>query len=492
MTGGGGEVKILVAEDTPTQAAMIKLGLQRFGHEVLLARDGIDAIEMAFRELPDLIVSDVVMPRLNGYQVCRLLKDDPQTSTIPVVLLTSLDQKQDMFWGLKSGADKYVTKGGDIPEFCEDVQAFLDEWYGGKSTSKGAERPAREIGDLRFDAMERVVRLLDRNLFESTVINEIRNLVNTLEDYRKTIVSVLEILSRVIDFHVGCLYLTGEENQEYHFLINKSVEQEFLPKLRGALHGALGLEESASGTPALEEVHDPRELLLQKGDHPADVASLSTSILYTQGRPSGIIGLASADGKTFTDRTEHTFEIITRQANIVIDYARLYEKTKKLSITDGLTKVYNHRYFQEQLRREFARSQRKETPLSLIMLDIDHFKHFNDTFGHQQGDIVLKELARLLQSEIRTCDLLARYGGEEFAIIMPEAEDKVCLVAAERLRKAVESHSIPGRDKEMKVTISMGVATVPREDIPGPPDLINAADRALYGAKESGRNRVQC
>ncbi|MFC1657672.1 diguanylate cyclase [Candidatus Moduliflexota bacterium] len=483
-------MKILVVEDTPTQAAMIKMGLQRLGHTVVQAKDGLDAIEKVYQEMPDLVVSDVVMPRLNGYQVCRLIKDDRQTAGIPVILLTSLDQKQDMFWGLKSGADKFITKGGDIPSLVDDVGEFIRNWYGGRDVPlREAASPA---GDLDFDVMERVVKLLDRNLFESTVISEIQNLVNVLDDYDKTIVSVMEIFGNVIDFNAGYLLLTGGENVRERFFIHKSVDVSFLVEMREEAARELGLPgRKGAGPPADDQVHDPGNLLGKSGDHPAKVASLCASALNTKGSPGGIIALASAEGKAFSERTVKTFGIISRQANIVIDYARLYERTKQLSITDGLTKVYNHRYFQEQLRREYARSGRHGTSLSLAMLDIDHFKRFNDTYGHQQGDIVLRELARLLQSQIRSVDLLARYGGEEFAVIMPETEDAVCLKVAERLRTMVKGHAIPGQDRALKVTVSMGLATVPRPDIASPAELISAADQALYRAKENGRNRVE-
>ncbi len=486
-------MKVLVAEDTPTQAAMVKLALQRLGHEVVLARDGIDAIEKAYLERPDLIVSDVVMPRLNGYQVCRLLKDDRQTSSIPVVLLTSLEERQDMFWGLKSGADKYVTKGGDIPGLVREIQDFLEDWY--RDREPVARKEGSEAGGLGFDVMERVIRLLERNLFESTVVSEIQNLVNTLDDYGKTISSVLEILSRVIDYHAGCILLLGEESSELHFLVNRPVGENFLDELAKRAAESIAARTGTIATDgAVREVHDPQGVLQGGGEPDVEVRSLRTWPLRTKGRPSGVIALAAAEEGVFTERTEQIFEIIAMQANIVIDYAGLYERTKQLSITDGLTKVYNHRYFQEQLLREFSRAQRQNSVLSLVLLDIDHFKKFNDTYGHQQGDTVLKELGKVLQSSIRSCDILARYGGEEFAIIMPDTELAICAKAAERLRKTVESHAVPGQEQILKVTISMGVATVPHPEgaIESPSELISAADQALYRAKENGRNRVEC
>ena len=120
-------MKILIAEDSLTQATLMKHGLQRIGYEVILARDGIEAIKKSWQECPDVVVSDVVMPRLNGYQVCRLLRDHQSTARIPVILLTSLDQRQDVFWGLKSGADKFITKGGDISALVAEIHGFLEQ-----------------------------------------------------------------------------------------------------------------------------------------------------------------------------------------------------------------------------------------------------------------------------------------------------------------------------------------------------------------------------
>lgn len=488
MTAGKG--RILVVEDTPTQAAMVKLGLQRLGFEVVVARDGMEAIEKVYQELPDLVVSDVIMPKLNGYQVCRLLKDDQFTAGIPVVLLTSLDQRQDMFWGLKSGADKYLTKGGSIPELVAEIEAFLAQRGGLKRRERGAPVAGEKSGNVGFDVMERVIKLLDRNLFESTVVNEIQDLVNSLEDYGKTISSVLEILSKVIDFHAGCIVLDDEQGRELHVFVNRSVDNAFIEEMGNQALTRFKDESNAKGAVATK-IYDPNELLKEPGPHPAEIASLTTANLVTKGQPSGVIVLASPEMNMFSDRAEQTFDIISRHANIVIDYARLYEHTKRLSITDGLTKMFNHRYFQEHLTREFTRSQRNDKPLSLILLDIDHFKRFNDTYGHQQGDIVLKELARVLQNNIRSCDVLARYGGEEFAIILPETERVVCGKAAERLRAAVEKHSVPGQEEELKVTISMGLSTSLSENVTSAAELISAADRALYRAKENGRNRVE-
>ncbi len=481
-------MKILIAEDSLTQATLMKHGLQRVGYEVILARDGIEAIKRAWQECPDLVVSDVVMPRLNGYQVCRLLRDHQSTARIPVILLTSLDQRQDAFWGLKSGADKFITKGGDIPAIVAQIHAFVEE----RARAGAAAAPARDAAacrvDLDADVMERVIQLLDKSLFESTVAAEIQDLVNILDDLQATVLGVLEILRKVIDFHIGAIHLGGEEQQGLFVLVNKSVDDRFISVL------CEQLQRETPGTdpgPGCEpEIIDPQHLLTRPGSHPQLPGSVLIARLTTKGRASGSIAIATAEAEAYPERVEQTFEMIARHANIVIDYARLYESTKRLSITDGLTKLYNHRFFQDSLKREFARCLRHQSPLSLALLDIDHFKRFNDTYGHQQGDIVLQELARTLRGQVRNLDVVARYGGEEFAVIMPDATPEVALRVAERLRAAVEGHPVEGPTGPLRVTISLGVASVPRAEIGVPAGLIAAADRALYRAKERGRNCV--
>jgi two-component system, cell cycle response regulator len=162
-----------------------------------------------------------------------------------------------------------------------------------------------------------------------------------------------------------------------------------------------------------------------------------------------------------------------------------------LSITDGLTKLNNHRHFQEELVRAFEESQRYERPLSLAMIDIDFFKKVNDTYGHAVGDEVLKAVASLYMESVRSSDLVARYGGEEFAVMMPETELEDGITFAEKIRALVESSSIETQAGPLKITVSIGVASVPLSRVNNSKELIVAADRALYRAKKNGRNQVQ-
>jgi diguanylate cyclase (GGDEF)-like protein len=166
-------------------------------------------------------------------------------------------------------------------------------------------------------------------------------------------------------------------------------------------------------------------------------------------------------------------------------------KAEKLATRDGLTGIYNHRFFQESLAKELKRSTRHKLQFSLIFLDLDHFKNYNDTNGHLEGDFLLKELSKMIGDRLRTNDILARYGGEEFVIILPETTKEEGGKLAEELRILIEEHPFPGDDKQPlgKVTASMGVSAFP-EDGKKPHDIIDRADQLLYKAKGKGRNTV--
>jgi diguanylate cyclase (GGDEF)-like protein len=186
--------------------------------------------------------------------------------------------------------------------------------------------------------------------------------------------------------------------------------------------------------------------------------------------------------------------ILSYQLAAGIELSRLFDKIQQLSQHDGLTGLYNHRMFDEKLAQEINRQRRTGKTLSLMMLDIDHFKQFNDSFGHPVGDAVLKELAviMLAQSRSHSTDICCRYGGEEFAIIMPESELQTAVSVAERLRIAVENHIFPLKDnkREGRVTISLGVAALKGGEDLTPEMLMKKADDALYTSKRNGRNQV--
>ena len=184
-----------------------------------------------------------------------------------------------------------------------------------------------------------------------------------------------------------------------------------------------------------------------------------------------------------------------RAGKRIVDLQKELVETNKrlelLSITDGLTKLHNHRYLQDELARAFEESQRYQRPLSLVMIDIDFFKKVNDSHGHAVGDDVLKFAAKLYKSSVRSTDLVARYGGEEFAIMMPETSLDDAITFAEKLRGIVETTPMETQIGPLPITVSLGVASVPHSRIHSAKELVVAADKALYRAKKNGRNQVQ-
>jgi two-component system cell cycle response regulator len=191
-------------------------------------------------------------------------------------------------------------------------------------------------------------------------------------------------------------------------------------------------------------------------------------------------------GAGFEQEEKDFLRNLARFSATAVENSRLYQ----MATHDRMTRLYIHHYFQERLAEEIARSVRKGHPLTLLMCDIDHFKKFNDTYGHQQGDIVLKHTAKIIKQSVRAVDIPARYGGEEFAVILPETDGKSAVSVGERLRKMVENFQFPSKDKPLSVTISIGITEFnPEIDVENK-HIIERADKALYISKKDGRNRV--
>jgi diguanylate cyclase (GGDEF)-like protein len=205
---------------------------------------------------------------------------------------------------------------------------------------------------------------------------------------------------------------------------------------------------------------------------------------------TGLLAVAGKAAARISADTEALLGQVANQAQIVTENSRLFDRVKNLSIRDGLTDLFNHRYSIELVANEFERVGRYEGGLSLLMIDIDHFKTINDQHGHMVGDAVLREVARVLKDTLRTVDALGRYGGEEFVALLPHTSYEEALQTGERLRRAIHEHRFRTGDRELSASISVGVGCYPSASVDSPDSLIRSADKALYRAKEAGRNRV--
>ncbi len=218
--------------------------------------------------------------------------------------------------------------------------------------------------------------------------------------------------------------------------------------------------------------------------------SLLSVPLKTRGQVLGVININNDHTpRVFTEQDQELLMLFANQAAIALENARLYGELEKLAITDGLTGLANHRTFQERLVREISRAERFQQELSLIILDIDHFKQVNDRYGHQVGDQVLRSVGNTLQDQLRKMDFVARYGGEEFAVIMPQTRKSEAIRIAERLRESTAQGRFLKAEPDRSITISLGIAEYP-SDATEPSVLVEKADRALYISKEQGRDRV--
>ncbi len=225
--------------------------------------------------------------------------------------------------------------------------------------------------------------------------------------------------------------------------------------------------------------------------HEEGIRALIAVPLKIQDRVVGLLYLDDFQPRTFSPARLRLLPVFGTLAAISIENSRLHEKALHLACTDGLTGLYNHRHFQELMDKEMARAERMRQPLALIILDVDDFKVFNDTYGHLVGDKVLVTVAELLKKTLRESDLVARYGGEEFVALLPDTDLEYALVAAERLRQEIETHATDrvGPHVTRKVTVSMGVAAYPRDGMKRG-HLMKIADDLLYGAKAGGKNQI--
>jgi len=446
--------RILIVDDNPLNVNLLEAKLPSKDYEILHAYNGKEALEKADRELPDLILLDVMLPELDGYEVTKRLRNNPRTNDIPIILITALQDTEEKITGLESGADEFLNRPVDTAELQARVKSLI---------------ALKQYGEqLRL-------RIQSEQMFPT---------VTAPLQYQKE-----KTLLLVEDDEVAArLILSYLKDQPYHveFLTDgvnavRRIEQ-------GQIDLIL-LDILLSGMDGFEICQHLKEM--------AHVQSIPivmiTCLKDTESKIRGIeLGVDD-----FLVKPVHK-EILIARINALLKKKEAidrlafdYERALRSAITDKLTGLYNYGYFKQFLQLEIERSIRQRHPLTLIMLDIDNFKQFNDTHGHLAGDEILRALAQLINRIIRKIDLAARYGGEEFAVILPYTTTKGALIVAERLRQAVESYPFMYKTSLLSatLTISIGIASFDSK-IKTVEDLIERSDTALYMAKREGKNRV--
>ncbi len=458
--------RVLVVDDSPSIRALLGQTLRGHGHEVEEAPDAETAAERAAANPPDVVVTDLVMTGLSGVQLCRVLRNDPATAHVPVVLLTASGDKRSRFWARSAGAAAYVSK-----DRLDDLVALLPS-LAASSLGQGPAQPVAR-GPERRTLYERMSSILDTALFDSVLAGEVRALASAGE-IERLFEGLTSLLNEVISYRWIAL----------------APERMYAPVF---VHGNSGAQEAteraarqALGVPAARPLHfvgDERPLL---GDGPApDVASLVFA-----GAAIGRFAIASsARGLSRDDK--RLLALVSAELGGPVQMAALYEDARRLATTDMLTGLLNRRAFLDAMNRERARSDRHTFPMSLLLLDIDHFKSINDGRGHAGGDAVLQGVARVLLGVARKSDFVARWGGEEFVVGLPQTSEAGARIAGERVRRAIADsrHSMPDGSDAVQVSVSVGIAS---SEAPWTIDsLVTSADAAMYVAKGRGRNRVE-
>lgn len=218
-------------------------------------------------------------------------------------------------------------------------------------------------------------------------------------------------------------------------------------------------------------------------------AALTFAAMQYQRSRIGTLGVVTPGRKPPEAEDLGLFELLVRQAGIAVKNAREFERTQTLSITDGLTGAYNYRFLVDALRKEIGRAERFEEGFSIIMLDVDGLKEYNDVHGHLRGSGVIRRVAHIVSDKLRSIDMLCKYGGDEFVVILPRTKKEGAALAAERIRDCIDSHAFVGQDVTGNITASMGIASFPEDGVTVE-QLISSADKALYRAKRHGRNLV--
>lgn len=348
-----------------------------------------------------------------------------------------------------------------------------------------------EIGELTstFDQMrinlKNTKEDLDYRILQLSTLYEVGKAISSELDFRKLQNMILETVVKVISAERGSLMLTDDAEKTITIGVAIGLSEEITRSTR------LEAGESVSGWVVKNKkplfikdvTQDNSFAEMKKGN--IRTGTLISAPLMAKDKILGALNVSKSSADSFSERDFELFINLANQAAIAIDNARLY----RYAVTDEMTRLYNHRYFQQRLDEELQRADRYENHVALIILDVDHFKKFNDMYGHPEGDRALKTVARLIEKSVREIDIPARYGGEEFVIICPEKTGEGSLTPAERIRNAVENYDFRINGKSVPITVSLGVACYP-DQARSKKDLIQKADSALYYSKENGRNRA--
>lgn len=447
--------RILVVDDIPANVKLLEARLCAEYFDVVCAEDGATALAICGREQVDIVLLDVMMPDMDGFEVCERLKADPKTAHIPVVMVTALDQPSDRVRGLKAGADDFLTKP------VNDLQLI--------SRVKSLVRLKTMSDELRMRAETASTIGVGEPIVEGAQIEQPGRvlLVDGRASSQERIIKALKPVADITALAEPANALFEAAENDYEMVIVNSNFDNFDP-LR--LCSQLRSLERTRFLPLL--------LVTEQGDEAMIVRALELGVNDYIVRPIDPNELVA---RTLTQIKRKRYNNRLRE-NL--------NHTIELAVIDDLTGLNNRRYLDNHLKILFDRAAARQRAMSICITDIDRFKQVNDTYGHDAGDEVLREFASRIRSTVRGADLACRYGGEEFVVVMPDTPVELAAAVAERLRSIVEDRPFILRSgRELHITASLGIASN-SPSVETPEQLMRQADMALYEAKNAGRNRV--
>lgn len=448
--------RVLVVDDILANVKLLTARLQAEYFEVLPAYNGAEALDILARERVDVVLLDVMMPGMDGFEVCRRIKSSTATQHIPVVMVTALDQPSDKVQGLESGADDFLTKPVDDIALVTRVKNLArlkmlnDEMIMRAST--GAQMGLPDDGALERALSGRSGRIM------------------VVDDHPRSATRLIEVMSKHNE--------TVAEKDAQSALHKLVADNYDLVVISLSLQSSDGLRLCSQIRSDQKLRHLPIVMLVEPGDEARLLRGLDMGVNDYLMRPIDRHELL-ARVRTQIKRKRHS------------DYLRhRLEESVEMSVTDALTGLHNRRYMESHLKTLVENALRNGRHLSMLIADIDHFKNVNDTYGHDVGDEVLKEFAARLKRNTRGVDLACRLGGEEFVIIMPDTDIARGYQIGERMRAFVAAEQFRiSDDLTIRVTASVGLSTLEYSD-DTPETMYKRSDTALYAAKRRGRNRV--